>query len=102
MIYEYVDLHLADEIPKLGQGRRRVIVRIGRKLVTIFDPFGGRRKVISKKFWGKLSSEVITTDPNVMLKVLSGDVFKSLIKELKNEVVKERVLWTLREQSTKN
>ncbi len=90
MTIKYMDVWLTDEVPKMGSGCRRLIIQIGRKLVTLYNCATGKRKVIPLNRWLAMRSTTILDDPKEILALLPKEGFSNLRRQL-NETIKKKL-----------
>lgn len=58
-------IHLHDEVPRLGSGRRLVIVdTVGHKWVKLVNPTNMERVRIKRKTWNALASRAVEHQPS--------------------------------------
>jgi hypothetical protein len=78
----YVRINFDDDVPRMGMGSRCVIAQIGRKLVTLYNPFTKKRKVISLIKYLSLSPAVLENDRRKILKLIPKGSFPQLRRVL--------------------
>jgi hypothetical protein len=59
MKYRYVELHLEDELSRLGSGRRRVIAREAKKWINLWSPFTLWHQRIHRTKWDKIHKQYL-------------------------------------------
>ena len=86
MKLQYLEVHLGDELPKLGSGFRPVLVWTGRKKATLFSPFNMQHVTIpleAKRAWNgvvvhhgmdSLRATPLPLFPQRLLKIITQNI----------------------------
>ena len=76
-----------DAVPKMGNGRRRVVAEIGRKKVVLYNPFTKKRKAIKMAQYEELGAKILGDNPKEILGLIPRDCFTRL-RRLLNEKIR--------------
>ena len=89
MEFKYVKVYITDRPSGLGYGWRRLLVRVGRKVVVAYNPFTGKMRCIRKEQWDALPLCDITSDRqeirSLLLSVKPTGRVPAFVKELLDE-----------------